>query len=324
MAYPLKTKPVFKQYIWGGSALRDRFGKDIPDGFAAESWEISCHEDGPCQVANGPYAGMLLEDVLNSHQAEMLGGKRYETFPLLVKLLDANQDLSVQVHPDDAYAKEHENGSLGKTEMWYVVDAKPGAKLVYGLKPGTTREGFRMAIENGTLEEVLHYVPVKKGDTFFIPAGTLHAICGGLLIAEIQQSSNTTYRVYDYNRRDKDGKLRPLHVEKAVDVTNLHPVTESGYVPPVTKDGNTVTVLASCPYFETVKYEIASCAQMAARGAFELLVFTEGNGSIAYDGGEEAFRSGDSFFIPATLGDYTIHGACDVLRTYIPEQQEAK
>ena len=304
--------------------MRDRFGKDIPDGFAAESWEISAHPDGPCTIANGIYAGMQLAEALNRYPSELLGEKRYQTFPLLVKFLDANQDLSVQVHPDDAYAKEHENGSLGKTEMWYVIDAKPGAKLVYGLKSGTTREGFRTAIENGTLEEVLQYVPVKKGDTFFIPAGTLHAICGGLLIAEIQQSSNTTYRVYDYNRRDKDGNLRPLHGEKAVEVTNLHTAAQSGAVPPVIKDGNMVTVLASCPYFETVKYEVGSCARMAARDAFELLVFTEGGGSVAYDGGEEPFRSGDSFFIPAALGDYTIHGACDVLRIYIPEQQEAK
>ena len=318
MAYPIKTNPVFKQYIWGGHALADRFGKPIPDNFAAESWEISAHPDGPCTIANGAYAGMQLQEALDKYPAELLGDARYDTFPLLVKLLDANQDLSVQVHPDDAYAKEHENGSLGKTEMWYVVDAKPDARLVYGLKPGTTRDTFRAAIENGTLEQVLNYVPARKGDCFFIPAGTLHAICGGLLIAEIQQSSNTTYRVYDYNRLDRDGNLRELHVEKAVDVTKMEAAENSGFRPPVTADGNTVTVLASCPLFETVKYEISASAAIKGRGAFELLVFTEGVGSIAYDGGEEPFRSGDSFFIPATLGDYTIHGACEVLRTYIP------
>lgn len=319
MAYPMRTNPTFKQYIWGGSALADRFGKPIPDGFAAESWEISAHPDGPCTIANGAYAGMELAEALEKYPAELLGEARYDTFPLLVKLLDANQDLSVQVHPDDAYAKEHENGSLGKTEMWYVVDAKPGARLVYGLKPGTTRESFRAAIENGTLEEILNYVPVKKGDSFFIPAGTLHAICGGLLIAEIQQSSNTTYRVYDYNRRDKDGNLRQLHVEKAVDVTKMETAADSGYQPPVTADGNTVTVLASCPLFETVKYEVSASAAIKSRGAFELLVFTEGAGSIAYDGGEEPFKAGDSFFIPAALDDYTIDGACEVLRAYIPQ-----
>lgn len=319
MAYPMKTNPTFKQYIWGGSALADRFGKPIADNFAAESWEISCHPDGPCTIANGAYAGLKLQEALDKYPAELLGNARYETFPLLVKLLDANQDLSVQVHPDDAYAHVHENGSLGKTEMWYVIDAKPDAKLVYGLKPGTTRDAFRAAIENGTLEQVLNYVPVKKGDSFFIPAGTLHAICGGLLIAEIQQSSNTTYRVYDYNRRDKDGNLRPLHVEKAVDVTSMEQVRDSGSQPPVTIDGNTVTVLVSCPLFETVKYDISASAAMDGRGAFELLVFTEGSGAIAYDGGEEPFKAGDSFFIPATLGGYTIHGACEALRSYIPQ-----
>ena len=319
MAYPIKTNPIFKQYIWGGSALADRFGKPIADNFAAESWEISCHPDGPCTIANGAYAGMQLQEALDKYPNELLGNTRYETFPLLVKLLDANQDLSVQVHPDDAYANLHENGSLGKTEMWYVIDAKPDAKLVYGLKPGATRNSFRTAIENGTLEQILNYVPVKKGDSFFIPAGTLHAICGGLLIAEIQQSSNTTYRVYDYNRKDADGNLRPLHVEKAVDVTSMEPVADSGAQPPVTIDGNIVTVLASCPLFETVKYDISASVAIDGRDTFELLIFTEGSGAIAYAGGEEPFTAGDSFFIPAALGGYHINGACEVLRSYIPQ-----
>ncbi|MBQ8525731.1 MAG: class I mannose-6-phosphate isomerase [Clostridia bacterium] len=321
MITPIKTKPVFKQYIWGGSALKDKYNKDIQDNFAAESWEISCHDDGLSLVAEGEHKGRTLKEVIFENKEQMLGDCECERFPLLVKLLDANDKLSVQVHPDDAFAFEHENGSLGKTEMWYVVDAKPGAKLVYGLKDGVTREQFAEAIENSTLEELLNFVPVEKGDTFFIPSKTIHAICEGLLIAEIQQSSNTTYRVYDYNRKDANGNTRELHTEKAIAVASMENVEgKEKAVPKTTMVNDTkVSVLVSCEFFEVVKYDVSGDI-MIVDDSFQLFVCTEGCGKLVYDGGETEFNAGDSVFMPAALRNYTICGNAEVLISRVPKK----
>lgn len=321
MIAPIKTQPVFKQYIWGGSALKDKYNKDIEDNFAAESWEISCHDDGLSLVADGEFKGRTLKEVIFENKEEMLGDCECEQFPLLVKLLDANDKLSVQVHPDDAFAFEHENGSLGKTEMWYVVDAKPGAHLVYGLKDGVTREQFAEAIEKGNLEELLNFVPVEKGDTFFIPSKTIHAICEGLLIAEIQQSSNTTYRVFDYNRKDANGNTRELHTEKAIAVASMENIQgKEKVVPETVMVNNTkVSVLVNCEFFEVVKYETDGEIMISDDG-FELVVCTEGNGKLIYDGGETEFCPGDSLFIPAALKNYTISGNAEVLISRVPKK----
>lgn len=321
MITPIKTQPVFKQYIWGGSALKDKYNKDIQDNFAAESWEISCHDDGLSLVAEGEHKGRTLKEVIFENKEQMLGDSECEQFPLLVKLLDANDKLSVQVHPDDAFAFEHESGSLGKTEMWYVVDAKPGAKLVYGLKDGVTREQFAEAIEQGTLEELLNFVPVEKGDTFFIPSKTIHAICEGLLIAEIQQSSNTTYRVFDYNRKDKNGNTRELHTEKAIAVASMDNVEGKEKVVPETVMVNDtkVSVLVNCEFFDVIKYEVSGDIMIADEG-FQLFVCTEGSGKLVYDGGETEFVAGDSVFIPAALKNYTICGEAEVLISRVPKK----
>ena len=317
MIYPIKTKPVFKQYLWGGSNLKTKFGKSIPDDFAAESWEISCHDDGLSFVANGEYEGKTLKDVIFSDKEKMLGHCNADSFPLLVKILDASDKLSVQVHPDDEYASKHENGERGKTEMWYVINAKPGAHLVYGLKQGTTKEDFSDAVKNNTLENILNYVPVKKGDSFFIPSGTVHAICEGLLIAEIQQSSNTTYRVYDYNRVGKDGKTRELHVDKAKDVINYSFSPNNNTIREEKYNWGSSKELCSCEFFTVVKYIVADkCEIQAKKNKFEMLVFTEGSGYIGYDGMKYEFRSGDSFFIPAAIDKYTICGNCEFLRSF--------
>ncbi|MBQ4527269.1 MAG: class I mannose-6-phosphate isomerase [Clostridia bacterium] len=318
MIYPIKTVPVFKQYIWGGNTLETKFGKNIPDGFAAESWEISCHSDGLCTVANGEHKGKTLREVVFSNPAQMLGKDNADEFPLLVKLLDAKDKLSVQVHPDNEFAAKHENGELGKTEMWYVVDAKPGAVLVYGLKEGANEKMLEEAINNGTLEELLNYVPVKKGDSFFIPAGTIHAICDGLLIAEIQQSSNTTYRVYDYNRIDKDGNKRPLHTQKAVQATKYdfsHSCSDAGKTEMI--DGGTMKILAQCEYFSVIKYDVETEIEIQKpTSKFEMLVCTEGKAVIKYDDGEEIITGGDSFFIPAAMKNYRICGLAEILRSF--------
>jgi len=321
MIYPMKTSPVFKQYIWGGNTLKTKFGKNVPDDFAAESWEISCHKDGLCTVAEGDYSGMLLRDVIASDPMSMTGKDEYTAFPLLVKILDATDRLSVQVHPDDAYAYEFENGEKGKTEMWYVIDAKPGAKLVYGLKEGTGKEQFRQAVESGNTEEVLNFVPVKKGDSFFIGSGTIHAIGAGLLIAEIQQSSNTTYRVYDYNRTDKNGNKRELHIEKAIAVTDIDAGEAQNRIgAEVDINGGKMRNLADCEFFRVEKYDLTSDTSLTNNhGGFEMLVFTEGSGSIDYAGSSWSFKNGDSFFVPAAIGKYTVSGGCTFLRSYIPQ-----
>jgi len=224
--YPMTFTPVLKDYIWGGRNLATRLGRELPPGITAESWEIAGHGDGASMVDNGIHAGKLLTEVHAELGLDLIGrnnqwAQERGKFPLLVKLLDANNPLSVQVHPGDDYALAHEGNELGKTEMWVVLHAEPGARLQLGVKRGATREAFGRAIAAGGLEPYLHYLPVQAGDHICVPAGTLHAIMEGLLIAEIQQNSNTTYRVYDWNRLGADGKPRPLHLDKALDVIDF-------------------------------------------------------------------------------------------------------
>ena len=210
MAQPMLLQPAFKDYLWGGERLKTDFGKQTAIAPLAESWELSCHPDGESTIASGPFAGQTLAAALQA-QPELLGSAvdAQDGFPLMIKLIDAKQSLSVQVHPDDEYAARVEH-SRGKTEMWVIVDCEPGAELLYGFSRPVTREELACRIKDGTLLEVAGHAPVHPGDVFFIPAGTLHAIGAGILIAEIQQSSNVTYRVYDYDRRDKNGNTRPL------------------------------------------------------------------------------------------------------------------
>ena len=215
---PLLLSPAFKDYIWGGNRLKRDWGKRTDMTPLAESWELSCHEAGPSVIAGGAYAGRTLGEYLTEHPQDA-GTKAQNAgaFPLLIKLIDAAGPLSVQVHPDDAYAREFEH-SLGKSEMWLVLDASEGAGIYYGFKRETSLSEMRAAIENNTLTELLSWVPAKTGDCFFIPAGTVHAIGAGLMVAEVQQSSNLTYRVYDYGRVGADGRPRELHIDKALAV----------------------------------------------------------------------------------------------------------
>lgn len=219
--YPLLFQPEFKERVWGGRAL-EQFGLNIPEGHIGEGWMIADHPNGTTSVVNGELAGLGLDQVREQLGSEWFGKKGFSEvngrFPLLIKLLDCNDDLSVQVHPTDDY-EGLPKGELGKTEMWYVLDAKPDAKIIYGLKEGVTREDLRHALESGKVMDSLQEVPVKAGDTFYIPAGTVHALCAGVVVAEIQQNSDTTYRIYDYNRPGLDGKPRELHIEDSLNVT---------------------------------------------------------------------------------------------------------
>ena len=218
MGHILKIKPVFKEMIWGGHKLRDVYGYDIPSDHTGECWAISAHKNGDCTIENSEFAGKTLSWLFENHR-ELFGNIEGNEFPLLVKIIDAKDDLSVQVHPNDEYAKDHED-SLGKTECWYVLQADEGTKMVMG-HHAKTKEEFVKAIEEDDYENLLNSFEIQEGDFFYIPSGTMHAICSGSLIYEAQQSSDITYRVYDYHRKDKDGNERQLHVQQSIDVTNV-------------------------------------------------------------------------------------------------------
>ena len=307
---PVKLSPAFKDYLWGGERLKTEFNKHTDMTPLAESWELSAHKDGQSIVTAGDYAGLTLTDYLSAVGKEALGTacEKYNYFPLLIKLIDAKGDLSVQVHPSDEYALEHE-GEYGKTEMWYILDCDEGAALYYGFKEDTTREAYESAIKEGRLTDILNRVPVKRGDVFFIPAGTVHAIGAGILICEIQQNSNTTYRVYDYNRRDKNGNLRPLHVEKALAVSDLRKSPALPAIP----DGEDV-LLAECGYFEVRRLRFAGAGTITATSeSFTALTVTEGEGTLSDGESTLSFRKGDTLFIPAQETSFAVTGNCEMI-----------
>ena len=312
MLYPMKLEAPLKDYLWGGTRLKDEYGKKTNLDKVAESWELACHKDGKSKIVNGEAAGLFLEDWLAGQDKSVLGtnAASFPYFPLLIKLIDAKGDLSVQVHPDNDYAMRVE-GEYGKTEMWYIVDCEPGASLLYGFKEKTSKEEFERRIADNTLLEVCNRVPVKKGDVFFIDSGTLHAIGKGILICEIQQNSNTTYRIYDYGRVGKDGKPRELHVKKAIDVTKLEPPTK-----PTTAlakidiiPGLDMKLLAECEYFTAYHATLKGEASLKA-GSESFQTFTVLSGSLKLTSGDTVldFYKGESVFIPAGLGIYTLTG----------------
>lgn len=289
--YPLKLAPVCKEIIWGGTRLKNEYGKVSDLEKIAESWELTVRGDGMNVIENGPCKGMTLGDYL---------GEEADGFPLLIKLIDACDKLSIQVHPADEYAREKE-GEYGKTEMWYIVDAEPGAQLVYGLK-NYSKDAFRAAVAEGTLEQYMNYVDVKKGDVFFIPAGCVHAIGAGILIAEIQQSSNVTYRVYDYMRRGKDGKLRELHVDKALDV--IVDYTEDEIDAIRYADGKSASALANCSYFKVDRYVLDGEMTLSAADGFVHILCLDGEGTV----GGVALTKGESLLLPKGLDDVSVSG----------------
>lgn len=314
----LKLTPAFKDYLWGGTRLRDDFQKDCDFDKIAESWELSCHKDGPSTIANGEFKGLTLSEYIDKAGKSVLGTdcEKFENFPILIKLIDAKDNLSVQVHPDNEYAQRVE-GEYGKTEMWYIVDCDEGATLLYGFKDTITKDEFAQRIADNTLLEVTNAVPVKKGDVFFIQAGTLHAIGKGILIAEIQQNSNTTYRIYDYGRVGKDGKPRELHVEKAKDVTDLCPAKAYPETPVEQKDGYTSKLLSSCDYFTTYAVDVDSKAVLEAdEKSFLSLLILDGECEITADDTVKA-KKGDSIFVPAGTGRVIVDGKCKAILTRV-------
>lgn len=321
---PFLLIPTGKDYIWGGTRLKKDFGKNLPQNPLAETWECSTHPDGPSLVASGEFIGKTLAQVLKDHP-EYLGTHpdSGHELPILIKFIDAKQNLSVQVHPDDDYAHINENGSLGKTEMWYVLDAAENAKLVYGFKHDLDKEILRESLQNGTVERHLRKVDIKKDDVFFIEAGTVHAIGAGALIAEIQENSNLTYRLYDYGRVDKDGKPRELHIEKALDVAKLRSSSEPRQPMRILKysPGCAVELLCRCKYFQTERMLLNTGKNAipirAESNSFQVLLCVEGKGCL-WDTENNSeyinYKKGDCIFIPADSVQLYINGKAQLLK----------
>lgn len=311
--------PAFKDYLWGGTRLRDDYHKPCSLPKVAESWELSTHPDGQSTISGGQFDGLTLSDYL-AQNPQALGThcQAFENFPVLIKFIDAKQPLSIQVHPSDEYALEVEH-QYGKTEMWYVMDAEPGAFLYFGVNQELAPEELRRRIEDNTVEQVLHKAPVHPGDVFFIPSGTIHAIGAGILICEIQQNSNCTYRVYDYGRLGADGKPRELHVEKALAVSRLTPSDPAEkQAAPQAVPGGEITRLASCKYFTTDRIRVDSALTLSAGPeSFLSLVVMEGSGTAAGPENTVEFRPGDSLFVPAASGEIQVTGPCTLAVTRV-------
>lgn len=326
---PFLLKPAAKDYLWGGSRLNDDIAKGIDMTPLAETWECSTHPDGPSVISSGEFEGMELAELLKRFP-EFLGTHPLSNpylqkgeLPILIKFIDAKKDLSVQVHPDDAYARKVEHELFGKTEMWYVLDAAKDAKLVYGFYHDMDKEKLRRSLEQGTVEKYLQKVKVHKDDVFFIESGTVHAIGAGALIAEIQENSNLTYRMFDYNRRDKNGNLRELHVDKALDVVNLKKSSEPRQPLRLLKyqRGWATELLCRCQYFqvERMLLNTEACREMADfrtnESSFQVLLCTSGCGLLMYGGtGALQFFKGDCIYVPAGSVPIKIHGNAQLLK----------
>lgn len=314
----IRLEPAFKDNLWGGTKLRTVFGKKCDYDIIAESWELSAHPDGQSVIADGPYKGMYFGEFIEKAGAATVGWKSgsLDRFPVLIKFIDAMKPLSIQIHPDDEYALENEN-EFGKNEMWYVVDCEPGAYLYCGLSRDASKEEIRERIENNTITEILNKIEVSKGDCVMVKAGTIHAIGAGILICEIQQNSNCTYRMYDYDRRDKFGNKRELHVDKALDVvdtkryvpyessSNAYDEALNEAAATIEADSSEGQLLVSCKYFECYKYDISDSVSINIDTAsFRSVIFTEGCGTIRVGEDVKAYKAGDSFYI--TAGNKTV------------------
>lgn len=318
--YPLKFNPEFKERVWGGRAL-ERFGLDVPAGAIGEGWMIGDHPNGTTEVANGELAGLGLDEVREQYGTELFGSKGFSEkigrFPLLIKLLDCQNDLSVQVHPSDDYDQLPE-GELGKTEMWYVLDAKPGAKIIYGLNDNVDRADLDKAIREDRIMDCLNQIEVSAGDSFYIPAGTVHALGAGILVAEIQQNSDTVYRLYDYNRPGLDGKPRDLHIEDSLNVIAYDNKGASRMKTEQTQSSEWLT-LSKSPYFIVEKGLVENSWELKTTPeSFVIHVICEGRGEVKWLDGSIAAKAGDCFLMPASLGSYQLTGKMTVMRSYIP------
>jgi len=316
--YPLVFEPILQDRIWGGTKLKTDLGKNIPTQTTGESWELSTVQDNVSVVKQGEYAGKPLTDLLEQFPNEVLGTKVHEKFgtqfPLLFKFLDAKEDLSIQVHPNDELAKKRHN-SFGKTEMWYVMQADQGSRIIVGFKHKSSPDEYLDKLKNKQLIDILNEQPVQKGDVYFLETGTIHAIGAGIVIAEIQQTSDITYRIYDWDRVDAEGKSRQLHVEEALDAMNYNTTdTKKEY----TKDVNKSNTTVDCPYFTTNYLPLEGSAEVAKDGSsFTVYICTEGDFTATVEGESYSFKKGDTILLPAAIKQYTLTGTATLLEIYI-------
>lgn len=310
---PLFLDGVLQEKIWGGTKLRDEYGYDIPSDQTGELWAISAHPNGPATVKNGEYKGQSLDQLWKNHR-ELFGNQEGEVFPLLTKIIDAQDDLSVQVHPDDEYGLKHE-GELGKTECWYVLSAEPGAEIVFG-HTAKTKEELRDQIEAGNWDELLHYEEVKAGDFFYLPSGTVHALGSGIVILETQQSSDTTYRLYDYDRRDDEGNLRDLHIEQSIDVTTV-PHTADNETSSTVQDGqSTLTTLVDSEFFTVFDWEIKDKTNLNQEGLYTLASVIDGEGQLIIDDQIYPIKKGEHFILPNEIKEWTFTGNLHLIASH--------
>ena len=313
MATPLFLQSTMHEKIWGGTRLRDQFGYAIPSEQTGEYWAISAHPNGVSIVENGPYAETPLDKLYKEHR-ELFGNREEEVFPLLTKILDANDWLSVQVHPDDAYGLQHE-GELGKTECWYIIAADEGAEIVYG-HTAQTREALADLIHQGDWDQLLTRVPVKAGDFFYVPSGTMHAIGEGILILETQQSSDTTYRVYDFDRKDDQGKLRELHLDKSIDVLSIGEIPNS-HPSSIAVAGQELTTLVSNPFFTVHKWNIHSQTSFQRFAPYLLVSVLDGQGTIAVDGQTYPIQKGSHFILTSDIENWQLDGELELIVSHV-------
>lgn len=303
--YPIKFQPIYKERLWGGDKLQKLFGRTITSAQVGESWELACHKNGMSIVSNGFLQGKTLQELMVTYKQKLLGSKYTdsEMFPLLIKIIDANDKLSIQVHPGDNYNKLEENES-GKTEAWYVLSASPDAKLIYGLKETISKTEFLRALQEGTILETVRTVPVKYGDMIFVPAGLVHALLEGVVVCEVQQNSDTTYRLYDFDRIGTDGKKRDLHINQALDIINFNnqPSTEFS--------ANKI----DCKYFCIEKLTLQGKKQDITNGQFVILFTASGSGKIYCKECMEEIVAGETILIPACLDEFSIQGNMEYIK----------
>ncbi|TLF43145.1 type I phosphomannose isomerase catalytic subunit [Maribacter aurantiacus] len=300
--YPLKFNPILKERLWGGTKLKELFGKPSTSEITGESWELSTVSGDVSVVSNGDFAGTSLQELIDTYPTELLGKsvvERFGTdFPILIKFIDAKQDLSIQLHPNDALAKERHN-SFGKTEMWYIMDADPGAELIVGFNKDVSKQEYENSLENDTLLDLLNYEKVREGDTFFINTGKIHAIGAGVLLAEIQQTSDVTYRVFDFNRKDKEGNLRELHTELAFDAIDYEKKDDFKVSYP--KERNAVNAMVDCPYFKTNFLDLDKdiVFDIKHRDTFTIFMCVAGTATIGNAFGKVTIQKGETTLLPA-------------------------
>lgn len=310
MKQPIFLSPVFQERIWGGQKLKTLFSYDIPYERTGECWAISAHPNGQSVVRDGEYQGQKLGELWSS-QPELFQSSA-PIFPLLTKILDASDNLSVQVHPNDEYAGKHENGELGKTECWYIVDAEQGAEIIYG-HAAATKEQLIQYIEEEKWEELFTQVPVQAGDFFYVPSGTIHALGKGIVVLETQQSSDTTYRVYDYNRIDKDGNTRELHLEKAIDVTTVPSVYTPTTPEQIQEAGISITNFVSNEFFTVQKWDVDGTASMPSHEKYTICSVIAGKGELQIADHSYSLQKGDHFILPVQFGDYILQGKLSLI-----------